>query len=92
MPYFWEWGYLLDSIIEKVNAMASALDDLVTAEAAEDEKIDLLVVGYNNLKGVVADLTAQLEAAANDPKKIEALIERAQVEAAKIDATLNPPA
>lgn len=91
MPYFWEWGALLGSILEKVNAMASALDDLVTAEAAEDEKIDLLVVGYNNLKGVVADLTTQLEAAANDPKKIQTLIERAQAEAAKIDATLNPP-
>lgn len=91
MPYFWEWGYLLDSILEKVKAMASTLDDLVTAEADEDSKIDLLIEGYRAQRGVIADLTAQLEAAANDPKKIQTLIEQAQAESAKIDATLNPP-
>ena len=66
----------------------ATLDDLKAADVAEDAKIDALIQAHKDLKTMVADLTAQVAANAQDPAKIQELVDAANAKAAAIDAEL----
>ena len=86
---------LLKQLLTGQGKLMATLDDLKAADVAEDAKIDALIQAHKDLKAAVADLTAQVAAAAQDPAKIQELVDAANAKAAAIDAELasvvSPP-
>lgn len=65
----------------------ATLDDVKTAMATEDGKVDGLIAAF---KDMAAKLAAAV--AANDPAALQALVDEANAKSAAIDAAMAPPA
>lgn len=79
---------LLKQLLTGQGKLMATLDDLKAADVAEDAKIDAIIQAHKDLKATVTDLTAQVAAAAQDPAKIQELVDAANAKAAAIDAEL----
>jgi len=74
---------LVTAINQRTLKMAATLDDLVAAVAAENTVIDSAITLLN---GVSAQLAAAI--AANDPAKIQAVLDNVNAEKAKLAAAV----
>lgn len=80
---------ILNSIVEKENAMAATLDDVQTAVAAETTVEGSVITLLN---GIAAQLAAAL--AANDPAKVQAIVDQITANTTAMSAAVaaNTPA
>ena len=76
----------LDSLIRKVNSMAHSLDEALVAVRAVKAGVDSIVV-------LLGQLRQQIQDAAGDPAKIDAIFDAATAEAQAITDAINtsPP-
>jgi len=74
------------SILTNQRTIMATLDDLKTAMANEDTKVQGLIAAFKDLAAKLA-----VAVAANDPVALQALVDEANATSAAID-TANPPA